>query len=250
MGSPFEMEPLAAPLADLGLAVRLVTLPGHAGRVEEFRRSGFADWAAWAEAEYDRLAGEHGSVIVLGFSLGGALALHLAEVRRPLAVITLAAPVFPPAAWPAQLRDWLAVFLPGKKALRPQHPAAQAVAPWQGYRNVAHPPHFYGLYKGFGAVRARLGEIEAPILIIHDRGDRIVNARNAEAIAGLVSSGRVELEITRIDEDLTVRHVLTTHRETRDWIIERVRAFAAEACGLPAPGLRPGREPKSGEGRA
>lgn len=235
MGTPFEMEPLVGPLEGLGLFVRLVTLPGHASSVENFRRSGFPDWAAEAEAEYDRLAAEYDNVIVIGFSLGGALALCLAEEREPKIVITLAAPVFPPGTWPAQLRDWLGIFLPGKKILRPHRPEAQGIAPWRGYKHVAHPPHFYSIFKGLTAVRKNLGRVKVPIMIFHDFGDKIMRSENAEAISREVSSERVELEVTHIKEDLTVRHIITTHRETRNYIINRMRSFVAEVCGLPAP---------------
>lgn len=235
MGAPFELEPLAAPLEDLGLTVRLVTLPGHDGRAEEFRRTGFADWAAHARAEYDSLIAQGHEVIVVGFSLGGALALRLAEEREPKAVVTLAAPVFPRAAWPAQARDWLEVFLPGKKILRPHRPEAQGIAPWRGYKNVVHPPHFYSMYKGFTETGKNLDRVTAPILIFHDRRDCIVNSRNAEAVAGAVSSARVELELLSIKEDLTVHHIITTHRETRTHVINRTRVFVADVCGLPAP---------------
>lgn len=244
MGTPFEMEPLAAPLEDLGLAVRLVTLPGHDSSADEFRRTGFPEWAARAEEEYDRLAAEYDDIIVIGFSLGGALALRLAEERRPRGVVTLAAPVFPPKAWPAQLRDWLGVFRPGKKLWRPHRPEAQSVAPWRGYKNVVHPPHFYSMYNGFGEVRKKLGLITAPVLVIHDAGDKIVNARNAAAIAEGVSSGRVESHISSIKEERTVRHIITTHRETRADVINRVRAFVADLCGLPAPADWPGSSPR------
>lgn len=237
LGGPFEMEPLAAPLEDLGLSVRLVTLPGHASSVDELRRSTFKDWRVHIEQEYDRLLAEHDEVIVLGFSLGGALGLHLAETRSPKALITMAAPVFPPDLWYRQIRDWLGVFLPGKKLLRPYRAEAQGIAPWQGYKNVAHPPHFYDMCKGFAAVRRNLGKITAPIMIFHDFRDRVIHSDNASAISWGVSSRRVELEVTHIKEPFTVCHIITTHQETQHYIINRTRAFVAEICGLPRPAL-------------
>ena len=237
MGTPFEVEPLAGPLDDLGFVTRLLTLPGHNSSLEEFRASGFREWAARAEAEYDALADEYDEIIVLGFSLGGALALRLAETRSPKAVVTLAAPVFPRSAWPAQIRDWLGVFLPGRKVLRPHRPEAQGIAPWRGYKDVVHPPHLYGLCRGCSEVRKNLGKVSAPILIFHDLRDLVVNSRNGGAIAWEVSSERIEYEELHIKEDFTVRHVITTHQETRNYIINRVRSFVADICGLPQPSV-------------
>lgn len=238
LGGPFEVEPLAAVAEGLGLPARVVTLPGHASTVDEFRSASFTDWADHAEKEYDRLVADYDRVVVMGFSLGGALALHLAEERSPAAVVALAAPVFPRAAWPVQLLDWSRVFMPGRRFLRkfaakrPCHPACQSIAPWRGYKNVAHPPHFYGLCKGFTSIGGKLDKVAAPLLIIHDARDRVVNCRNAEAIARGVSSARCELEITGIEENVTVHHVLTTHRETKDFVVERVRDFVASVCGI------------------
>lgn len=233
LGTPFELEPLVSPLESLGLAAHLVTLPGHNSSLAEFRRATFADWAAHAEAEYDSLAAEYEDVIVIGFSLGGALALHLAEERKPCAVVTLAAPVFPARAWPAQAAGWLSIFLPGKKNLRPCTPESQRFAPWQGYKDVVHPPHFYGMYKGFTGIRKKLANVEAPIMIFHDKRDRVVNVKNAELIARELSSERIELELTNIKENVTAHHVLVTHQESSTYIISRLRSFIASVLGLP-----------------
>lgn len=243
LGTPAEVEPLKSPLEAMGLGVHLATLPGHNSSVDEFRQTGFADWQGYVEAEYDRLSAEYDDIIVVGFSLGGALALHLAEERAPRAAVVLAAPVFPRSAMPAQYLDWALLFTPGLRSLRKQtgqRPGgfeSQAFAPWQGYKDVVHPPHFYSLYKGFRSVGAKLGQVICPILIIHDERDKVVNVKNAHAIASGVSSQLCELEITHIQENVTVHHILATHCETKTFVQNKVCAFIASVCGLTIPGV-------------
>lgn len=243
LGNSFELRPLAAPLEALGLNVRLVTLPGHDSTLEEFRRTGFTDWLRHVEAEYDRAAQEYERIMVIGFSLGGALALHMAETRNPLAVVTLAAPVFPARSALRQLFDWMRIFMPlsritgQEKVHRPGSKETQEIAPWEGYREAPPVSQFYGILRGFRRIGKDLRKVSAPILVMHDIGDRVVNSDNAMAIIARVSSKRCELEITRMREELTVHHLITTHRETKNLVINRVRAFVASVCGLPEPGI-------------
>jgi carboxylesterase len=239
-GTSFEMEPLAGPLMELGVPVRLVTLPGHDSRLKDFRRSFYPDWLARVEEEYRRGLDEYGAVIPMGFSLGGVLALALAERHSPLAVVGIAAPASRPRFRMSSRYFWLQAALPLLrvfiKELRqpPPKPESRAIAPWRGYEATLNPPQIHSLFKGIDQVRRNLPAVKAPLLLIHDLGDKGVAAENALRIARSVSSGRVELEFTRIHgETVTSRHTITTHRETRDLVAARVGRFVADICSIP-----------------
>lgn len=236
LGTPFEMESLLAPLEGLGLDTRMITLPGHASTVEEFKKTYYRDWLAHAVHEYELAAAEYSYVIVIGFSLGGALALRLAELYSPKAVITLAAPVLPPPGWPQQMRDWALMFLPlirlfkKELALRPWKPEAKKIAPWQGYEGVAHPPQLYSMFRGFKKTRKDLAKIDCPALVMHDLRDRVVTSINALAIASGISSAQHELAFTKMRENITTHHMLTTHQETKGVVAETICSFIARFC--------------------
>lgn len=240
-GTTFEMEPFVRPLESLGLTTRLITLPGHDSSLEEFRKTGYPHWLACVQHEYDRAALEYEKVLLVGYSLGGSLALDVASRRAPTAVITMASPVFNRKGLPRRGRDLMLFLLPvlrffiKETRTRPGRPESRAIAPWRGYEGVAYPPQVYSLFKGVDNMRARLAHVTAPLLIIHDARDRLVSAENALRMAAGVSSELVELGITRARENVTSHHTITTHRETGRKVVELVCDFAARICGLPRP---------------
>lgn len=241
LGTPFEMEPLAGPLRALGCEVLLPTLPGHDSNIGEFKKNNFDTWSRFMEQEYDKAQAQCDKVVPIGLSLGGTFALHLAERREPAAVVALDAPVFPCHAWPGQAADWARLFLPlvrkfsKNPVLQPWDSSSYSIAPWRGYEKVVHPVQQLNMLKGFLRTRKGLGKVSAPLLVMHDARDRAVRPENSLYIIKNVSSEKVDFEMTRIREDRTIRHVVTTHAETSDYICKRVSAFVAEACGIAGP---------------
>ena len=76
-GSPWEMRPLGEALAERGLYVKAIRLPGHGTTPEALLDVGYADWEA-AAAEALRSLEGHRRVFVAGLSMGALLALRLA----------------------------------------------------------------------------------------------------------------------------------------------------------------------------
>ena len=83
-GTPHDMRFLGETLAERGMTVSGIALPGHATRVEELEPLGHAEWTAAVAAAFDALAARCRTVAVVGQSMGGLLAMHLAT-RRPVA---------------------------------------------------------------------------------------------------------------------------------------------------------------------
>jgi carboxylesterase len=81
-GNPTSLRPLAERLADHGLAVELPRLPGHGTHWRDLARTTWQDWAREASVALDRLRARTRATAVVGLSMGGTLALHLAQ-RRP-----------------------------------------------------------------------------------------------------------------------------------------------------------------------
>ncbi|MBO0845436.1 MAG: alpha/beta fold hydrolase [Nocardioides sp.] len=78
-GSPASMRPWAQALADRGYAVEVPLLPGHGTRWQDLNRVSWTEWYAEAEAAFDRLHQSCDAVVVGGLSMGGSVALRLAE---------------------------------------------------------------------------------------------------------------------------------------------------------------------------
>jgi carboxylesterase len=81
-GSPASMKPWAHSLAERGYAVEVPLLPGHGTRWQDLNKVAWTDWYAEAEGAFDRLRESCDAVVVAGLSMGGCVALRLAEMRE------------------------------------------------------------------------------------------------------------------------------------------------------------------------
>jgi carboxylesterase len=80
-GSPNSLRPWADFLAGAGLSVSLPLLPGHGTSWQDMNRTSSDDWYAAAEEALAALRARCDEVFVMGLSMGGCLALRLAETH-------------------------------------------------------------------------------------------------------------------------------------------------------------------------
>jgi carboxylesterase len=78
-GSPYSMRPWAEHLAADGFRVSLPRLPGHGTSWQELNRTEWTDWYAAVDRAFTDLSRQCARVSVAGLSMGGALALRLAQ---------------------------------------------------------------------------------------------------------------------------------------------------------------------------
>lgn len=80
-GSPSSMRPWAAHLHAAGCTVSVPRLPGHGTTWQELNATPWRDWYDEAARAFDGLRSRCDAVFVAGLSMGGCLALRLAEER-------------------------------------------------------------------------------------------------------------------------------------------------------------------------
>jgi carboxylesterase len=80
-GSPQTLRPWADHLAEHGFTVSLPRLPGHGTSWPDLARTGWQDWYAEVDKAFGLLASRCEQTFVFGLSMGGCLALRLAEVH-------------------------------------------------------------------------------------------------------------------------------------------------------------------------
>lgn len=90
-GWPGEMAFLGDRLSAAGLAVSIPRLPGHGTNGRDFMQTGWRDWLRASVDAYLELAASHPRVHVVGFSMGGLLAIIIAA-RFPVGRLCLVAP--------------------------------------------------------------------------------------------------------------------------------------------------------------
>lgn len=181
-GTAAHMRPLAEHLHAMGFTVLGENLPGHGTRLTDMSAVHWQDWLEAAKAGVMRLRGRCDSVCVAGLSMGGCLALILAEQMQVDAVATLSAPMG------TRVPLWLA-------------PLAAPFVPTVHWRARAplDEKYDYG-YAGFptrsGADLARLirmarrdlHAVTCPLLVVQSHGDRTITAASAQTILRGASS--------------------------------------------------------------
>ena len=82
-GTPQSLRPWAEHLAAAGVTVGLPRLPGHGTSVAEANLTHWEDWYAELDRHLTQLKQRCDDVFVMGLSMGGTLAIRLAEERGP-----------------------------------------------------------------------------------------------------------------------------------------------------------------------
>ncbi|MGE5582270.1 MAG: alpha/beta hydrolase [Bacillota bacterium] len=173
---PFEMRELGENLFKRGYNVYGVRLAGHGTSVEDYAKYGHADWEASAGKglAIASLAGRR--VVIIGESMGGALAAILAAAfPRLTAKIILCAPCFQVADWRAELTVFGLVRL-----FIPEVDFGELRDWQQGYwYNRIPTTGVAELIKVAHKARKTGPLITAPALIIQATNDKMVNPKGA-----------------------------------------------------------------------
>lgn len=235
-GEPFDVLPVAGTLEKCGVAVSVPLLPGHGTTIEDWNRSGWGDWLECVETEYEKLRKGHDRVGVVGYSMGGSLALALAGRVRPDALAIIAAPVYLYSFFPPQALDWRMPLVGLIRHFRPIWPMkpkserSREIAPRKCYEGATALDALHSFIVGLRGVRANLGKIVSPLLAVYTPLDRYVPFGNMSRIVAGVGSRIKRTHVLDIEERVTGHHMLTTHRETKDIVARLCAEFIADAA--------------------
>lgn len=178
-GTPLEMLPFGEYLAAKGITVLGLRLDGHGTRPSDLKGKTYPQWVDSAVSGLEKLRNECSKVYLIGFSMGGAISLHLAANHRVDGVVTVCAPVY------LDLKLYLArplrYLLHFKKEVDHNIKDPQARKNHYAYTKVP-PGTVIQLFKLMRLVRSELSGISVPVLIFHSRGDCIVHPGNGSFI--------------------------------------------------------------------
>jgi carboxylesterase len=200
-GTPFEMRPLGEALAARGFSVVGPALAGHAAEAARLVHTDWSDWYRSVERAFDELHARTDSVGVCGQSLGGLLALELARRRgaEVAAVATLAGALF--------IKPWMRDGIRRAAASRLLRHATipklfgsdiadramRRANPSRGMPIGA----LASLLDCMEHVRARLGEIDRPALVVHARMDHTIPFAAADELAARLAGPVERLTLER-----------------------------------------------------
>jgi carboxylesterase len=179
-GSPQSMAPWGAALADAGFTVTCPLLPGHGRTWQEMNRTTWPDWYREVDQAFGALAERCRTVFVFGLSMGGTLALRLAQ-RHGSAVAGL---VLVNPSVTTERKD--AVFLPVLAKLVPSMPGISNDIKKPGSTELAYRRlplrAAASLSKLWQVVRGDLDRIDQPLLLLRSAVDHVVEPVNAKII--------------------------------------------------------------------
>lgn len=89
-GTPAEMRPLARDLSGQGWRAAGILLPGFGPEIVDLSCYGRRDWIGAAEESWLSLRKSGEPAIVIGYSMGGAVALNLASLHPPDLLVLIA----------------------------------------------------------------------------------------------------------------------------------------------------------------
>ncbi len=211
-GTPSEMRLLGEYLRDKGYTVKGILLKGHGTVPEDMKKSNYRDWIHGAVQGYQALKQECDEVFVVGFSMGGLLALYLARNYDIKGAATLSAPIRlhgRKAALSYIERNFRAHILrrpPKRKINVISYEKSPMVSVYNFFRLVRY-------------VKANLGAIEKPILIMQSYGDRTVSPASGNIIYNRL--GSKDKSIVYLHKS---GHVITCDVE-KDRVFEEVYNF-------------------------
>jgi esterase/lipase len=223
-GTPMSMRPWGEHLVEAGFAVRCPLLPGHGTRWQDCNLVTEDDWTTAVGAALDELARDVDRVVVAGLSMGGTLAIRLAEQRPDeVAALVLVNPSLLTERRDAKLLPLLARLTSGWAPI-----ASDIKKP--GITELAYPKlplrAMLGLRRLWTATRADLGKVTAPVLLYRSTEDHVVEPASAKALlAGISSTDVTEVllensyHVATLDNDAPL-----IFEGSVDWIRARTRA--------------------------
>ena len=190
-GTPKSVEPWAYELNSAGFTTHVPRLAGHGSDWREMRRFDWGDWLDSVDEALKNLAAEVDEIFIAGFSMGGALALRLAEIYPELISGLM---LLNPTIYDNHIRmtfaKYLAPFIPSIKSEGTD--VAKPDAPITSQQRLSiHAAN--SLHKFRQIVRKDLNLIKTPMKIFLSKQDHVVPPSNGLLIANSVQSERVEI---------------------------------------------------------
>jgi carboxylesterase len=206
-GMPGSLRAWGEALAADGLAVRIPRLPGHGTRWQDANAVTWQDWYAELERAFDDLRSRHDRVFVMGLSMGGTLALRLAEQRGDdVTGVVVVNPSLFTTRKDAKLLPVIRLFVPSFPPVGNDIKKPDTVEP--AYDRLPLKAA-YQLDRLWKVTNADLAQVTQPLLVFTSRDDHVVEPANSEHLmqhAGSTDKRQVVLEdsyhVATMDNDL------------------------------------------------
>jgi carboxylesterase len=190
-GSPQSLRPWADYLAAAGLSVSLPRLPGHGTTWQEMARTRWEDWYAEVDRAFDLLQARCEQMFVMGLSMGGCLALRLAELRGDaVRGLVLVNPSITADTKLFLLAPVLKLVVPSLKGIASDIKNDQAAEAGYDRVPVKAAATLPGLWR---ITQQHLAELKQPILAYRSVTDHVVGPGSLKLLQQSVPAGQLEV---------------------------------------------------------
>ena len=235
--SPYSFKPLAELIHRNGHTVFAPLLPGHGTSIHRFKKTRYEHWSFMVERIYAVERPKYKHFFLVGFSMGGNLSLKcaiaFARTMPPTGLIAIAPLVFLNSVFDGKfiLKDIrlcfsgiikeLIDFIP--KSKRPV--ITDIINPWVGYSEVITLACVHSLKRNIYKIKKKLSAIKTPVCLIQATNDKTVPPENLPYIFHRISSQEKRAFMFTIKENLSTRHVLLRHEQSRSKVFYYISQF-------------------------
>jgi carboxylesterase len=237
--SPQEMYWLGKSLADHGATVFIPRLYGHGVVPDQLRYMRWQDWYLSALDGYHLLKHTCDRIVVLGLSTGGLLGLRLAAAENAAGVVTMAAPILPPAknAWLTHIVRYFNTYVAHYDQV--SDPIDQRIRQLQQERGetitgrvASYKQSAAGvaeLLKLYSEVRTNLARVRAPVLLIYSEKDTTATTESLKLIQARLTASAAVTTLQLKESS----HIITNDIES-DKVFDAAWNFVAQVASARA----------------
>ncbi|HEX9030605.1 MAG TPA: alpha/beta fold hydrolase [Streptosporangiaceae bacterium] len=190
-GCPQSLRPWAEYLAEQGLTVSLPRLPGHGTTWQEMARTRWEDWYAEVDRAFGELQATTDEIFLMGLSMGGCLALRLAELHgRSVSGLVIVNPSI-------TADTKLFLLAPALKLVVPSLKAIGSDIKKEGITELAYertPTKAAATLPALWKItQQNLGQVSAPVLAYKSAVDHVVGPASMEILRKALPASQLEV---------------------------------------------------------
>ena len=230
-GCPQSLRPWAEQLADAGFTVSVPRLPGHGTSWREMALTDEQDWYAAVRRALAKLRRRCSVVVVMGLSMGGTLALRLAETRSVDGVV-LVNPSLTTTRKALRLLPLARLVVESVHGVSVQGVASDIALP--GVVELAYDrvpvASLAALQRLWAATRADLHKVDVPVLLFRSVVDHVVEPVNGDLVRRGVSGPVTERWLRHSHHVATLDHDADLVAQESLAFVRRLVAARSEAA--------------------